>query len=184
MTDSKGNPFSAVVVTASTEYDGRSGGQEMIRAFTRDSIVKNYFNANAAKAVEIDLKFTNQQNRRGFITKMTPKESTTWTSIGIIEYYLKGYYALAYHTAIALANGLTAGVKHFEDTYGTTGEIVFYNSTINNVELPGTVSYRDAHNYYDGTIDSRTGNKIKNGTTRGVVGYFNFYYNLASGTNR
>lgn len=94
---------------------------------------------------------------------------------------LRGYYQAAYHVAIALANNFNASVKHYKDRNNATGEIIFTNSSLNNVELPSTVSYRDAHNYYDGKLDSRTGQKLKHEAAGGVVGYFNFYYRLDPG---
>jgi hypothetical protein len=181
MTDSQGNPLSAVVVTASTEYVGNSNGQEMIRAFSRNTIVKNYYKADAVRATQIDLKFTSATNKIGFIQTMSPNDSSVYTGVGPISFLLQGYYASAYNIALALSNNLTAGVKQYRDSNNSIGEIVIYNSSLSNVELPSTIGYKDAHQTYDGIIDSRTGQKIKNETSRGVVGYFNFYYALSAG---
>ena len=176
-----GSPCSTVVVTASAVYDGKSTGKEMVRAFTREKIVANYYGAYEIYTDQVKIFFGTQNNSvYNFIGSISPNESTQYNGIGVLEWFLDGIWEAAYELAKAIVNSMNGSVKHQYDTYKRNAEITF-TGVLTDTELPSSISYTKAHEYYDGKYNESTGLTTKYAESRGVAGFFSYSYILSPG---
>ncbi|MDT3426637.1 hypothetical protein J2Z22_002163 [Paenibacillus forsythiae] len=173
---------SAVVVTASTAYDGRSVGKERIRAWTRNAIIANYYNAGIVKTNYLSLSFGSPDYVILLVNEneILPQKTESFDEIPGLSYYLKGVLTPIYELSLALIPSINGTVNH-NISANQTGISLSITSTSSQWELPSNIGYRDAESYYNGIYNTSTGTTSKQGTSRGASAYVGYKYILQPG---
>lgn len=170
---------SAVVVTASTAYDGHSVGKERIRAWTRNAIIANYYNADIVKTNYLSLSFGSPDYVVLLVNpnEILPQKTEFIQTIPGVSYFLKGILSSLYELSMAIIPSINGTVSH-NISDNQTGVSILINSTNSEWELPSNIAYRDAESYYNGIYNTSTGTTSKTGTPRGASAYVGYNYVL------
>ncbi|MEF3356230.1 hypothetical protein PV403_24405 [Paenibacillus sp. GYB006] len=178
---------SSIVLSVATTYDQRSTGKERIRVWTREEVVRNYYDANATTLNYVRVRFGSPDNITLLVdeTQILPKESVGWRDIPALDWLFSTNVWLnaAYQTSKALSGSMKAQITHKITDNNKEASITFSNGLLSGPksELPGSISYKDGDKYYNGILNTQTGVTTKNATASGLGTYFGYKYILGSG---
>lgn len=167
---------SAVVMSVSTAFDGRSVGKERVRAWTRNAIVANYYNAGVVKTNYLSLSFGNPG-----VTMLLneddilPAKTSAFEGIPGLSFFLKGILSSVYELSLAVIPALNGSVSHALNDNRSLASVKISSSNPE-LELPASVGYKDGDSYYNGVYNTQKGATTKQGVGKGASAYFGYKY--------
>ncbi|CAM5219057.1 hypothetical protein UACE39S_03211 [Ureibacillus acetophenoni] len=160
--------LSTVIASAAATFDG-GGGKVRVRGWTRDSIIKNYYDANWVYTQKMTIGFAHPSWAvSGLVGMVSPNESTFSTNIPSLHWAVE-----VFNLVYAITKPITGYVKHEREAYNRQVEVTFGNIGSNATELPSSITYKDA----EATLNKAF---LDQSTKSGVSAYFEYNYNPGS----